>query len=130
MQNDSTAFCMNPSCSASRAQAAQGCSQWLREPGADDKDPQSWRPRPIRLANPDAQRCAALRLRLERINTLGERAYNQIKHELCWGIYVHVVDQSGLLGITAGSAKPETLAAAMAIVERIGVNAAIRAGRL
>ncbi|UDF33534.1 UNVERIFIED_ORG: hypothetical protein LHJ69_12965 [Shinella sp. XGS7] len=130
MHSADSSFCVNPASCCNRSQAPRGCSQWMRETGTDDIDPTAWRPRPINPSSALAQQCLDERLRLEKIYAHGERAYLLIRRDVVWGIYVTVTDRSGLLGVMAGSALPHHLAAAMEIVERLGVNAAIRAGRL
>ncbi len=120
MAENSHGTCLNPRAVPMVATPRTGCAHWRREPGADDamSAPPALRPGSQARARIDAERA-----RLDRIQEHGSRV------KLTPGVYAVCMDRSGLLGV-GGYREPEDVGAAEAAIERLGVNAAIRAGRL
>lgn len=100
----------------------EGCAFWQREPGVDD----GGKPAPLRPGDPARLAFNRERARLVKITALGEGARVQ-------GMQLHpaCIDRSGILSLgDCHSLREDQVAQAEAAIERLGVNAAIRAGRL
>lgn len=100
----------------------------MREPGADDEPGATWSP-----AHPQAlvgrqhiEWAAATRARLQRILAMSDRA------RLPAGVYVKVLGLCGRLDVASYGRWPDPaeLASWRAELERLGLNAAVNAGRL
>ena len=116
-------ICVKPSLNAMITTPREGCAFWSREPGLDDAGGAA----PVPLKREDPQRAAFTRerARLEKIHALAERA------RLPAGVYAEVGFRDGTLVL--GWIHPDRQidrAPLEAEIERLGVNAAIRAGRL
>lgn len=117
-------FCVKPSLVAMITKPSEGCAFWREEPRADELA--ALRRRRLESGSSEARAVARERARLERIQQLGERA--RLPH----GIWVEVEDRRGLLTHTdiQKDRRDVDPAALVAEIERLGVNNAIRAGRL
>ncbi|SEL11530.1 hypothetical protein SAMN05216359_105249 [Roseateles sp. YR242] len=120
MAENGHGVCVNPNLVAVVATPRNGCAHWRREPGSDDS---AWPPEAVGYRSPVQVRIEAERDRLVKIRELGQRA------ALPHGVYAECRDRSGILapsgfGLTADPSE------AQAVIERLGVNAAIRSGRL
>jgi len=113
--------CVRPGNYGTITSPASGCAFWTYEPGTDDVQPP-------RLQPDDPARAVIERERdrLVKIHKLGERA--RLPH----GIWPEVRDRSGILTHTGIPEHRRDIDPAEldAKIERLGVNAAIRAGRL
>jgi hypothetical protein len=116
--------CVRPSNVAMITSPSTGCAFWRLDERADELARE--RSRRLEYGSPEARAVRRERARLERILQLGERA--RLPH----GIWVEVADRRGFLTHTGIPADRRDVdpAAVEAEIERLGVNAAIRAGRL
>lgn len=121
MAENSHGQCQLPTNVPMVATPSDGCAFWVREPGSDDGGP----PAPLHPKDPARRALNEERARLVRITTLGERAALD-------GMRLHpeCIDRSGVLGIRYHRLSASDLQRAEEVIERMGVNAAIRAGRL
>lgn len=120
MHENPHGICLRPHCVPVVATPRAGCAHWRREPSADDA---TRPPAALRPGSPARQRIDAERARLDRIAEQASRA------KLPCGVYAVCLDRSGIL-VADGCRGADERASAEAIIERLGVNAAIRAGRL
>lgn len=123
MAENAHGLCVKPSINGMITSPSEGCAFWSREPGLDDAGGAA----PAALEREAPQRAAIdrERARLEKIHALGERA--RLPH----GVYAEVGFRDGTLVL--GWIHPDRRidrAPLEAAIERLGVNAAIRAGRL
>jgi hypothetical protein len=120
-------LCLNPCCCRNQSQPHSGCSQWQREPGTDDEPASTWEP-PIATQgrrDPHIAHCEAMRDRLDKIYEMSRRA-NLPKY-----VYVKAAGRSGLLELSMSPwIKPDEVARHQKELDRLGLNAAINAGRL
>lgn len=114
-------FCVNPQLHAMAVTPSTGCAFWRREPGADDD---MARPAAVEDGSPACRAVQRERARLVRIQEQGERA------RLPLGMHAVCGSRDGFLVVGGWRIRPDTVPAAEAEIERLGVNAAIRAGRL
>lgn len=116
--------CVRPGNVPMIATPKDGCAFWRLEPRADQLA--SERSRRLEYGSPEARAVRRERARLERIQQLGERA--RLPH----GIWPEVADRRGFLTHTGVPEHRRDIDPAEldAEIERLGVNAAIRAGRL
>ena len=113
--------CVKPTNSPLATAPREGCAFWTREPGADE----GGAPRPLEPGAPARRAIDRERARLVKIQELAERA------RLPYGIHAEVSCREGL--VVVGWIRPDRqvdMPALEAEIERLGINAAIRAGRL
>lgn len=121
MAENNHSMCVNPGLSPLTAIPRDGCAFW-RKGG----------PVNMERLEPGSQEREAVhreRDRLERILELGRRAEARLPH----AVYVEVADRGGLLTLTIpphNHYRGGTVEELMPILERTGVNNAVRAGRL
>ena len=116
-------LCVRPSSSGMITIPKHGCAFWRKEPGIEDVPGQATVP--LERGDPARAAIDRERARLEKIHALGERA------RLPAGVYAEVGFRDGTLVL--GWIHPDRQidrAPLEAEIERLGVNAAIRAGRL
>lgn len=122
MAENSHGQCQKPTNVPMITMPNDGCAFWQREPGADD----GGQPAPLHPDDPGRHGLDRERDRLVKINALGERArLNGMP------LYPQCLDRSGILILgDYHRLRGDEIAQAEAAIERLGVNAAIRAGRL
>ncbi|WP_377153371.1 hypothetical protein ACFJIX_18060 [Roseateles sp. UC29_93] len=113
--------CQKPTNVPMITRPAQGCAFWRREPGVDD----GGAPAPLHPDDPARRGFDRERERLVKITALGERA--NLKG---MNLYPECIDRTGILVLGNHLLRGDDAAQADAAIERLGVNAAIRAGRL
>ena len=121
MAENNHAMCVNPALCPIRATPSDGCAFWVKGDGGSMAR--------LEHDSPEREAINVERDRLEKILELGRRA----ESKLPYGVYVEVVNRGGLLTLSVpphSHYRGGTVEELMPIVERTGVNNAIRAGRL
>lgn len=118
-------LCLQPTSVGMITIPAAGCSAWRREPGSDD----GGRPTPLERGSPARLAIDRERGRLERIQELAEAELR--KSPLPHGFWPAVGFRDGTIVLSGGRPDhPADRAALETKVARLGVNAAVRAGKL
>ena len=118
-------LCLLPTSNAMATIPKEGCAFWRGEPGASD----GGRPEPLEQDSPARIAIDRARRRLERIQDLAEAEVR--RSPLPAGFWPQVGSTDGNVVLSGGRRDhPADRATLEAKVARLGVNAAVRAGKL